>query len=446
MKIGEFAEICKTKISVLRHYDREGVLIPSLVDQFTGYRHYSAEQIDRFEKITILKKAGFSLKEIRVLLENGDEKIFRAAIEDKKKELQSTLAVLRQIPALFTETATPLERSNTMLNVHVKETAEGVELKTDFFVFTPEKFAEMRIKLNEFLHRENYQRTSGFHTLGKTENTPEHTEIALRVFAVKLQDKEVVNRSEPLNLPFEEDDVVGKWEIVGEYAVKDDFFSETFPREPFLAAGEQKYLYFLPNGKPYWVFGWTRGQFICRFGDSHFYNRYTTESYNGAEYMFIEYKSFEYRRGGRPSVLVLRRLDRKAYTSEELARKDDVDKPFEDDPRVLGEWRAVDCVSEKEKLDPDKKQAVETLFIKKVIFSHNGVCESVYGGERIYGDHMQVWTKGFVLCKWNKTACAYEIRVIDGKEFLIIEWKNGDWIWGGAEPLYCVFERESVSV
>ena len=48
MQIGEFARICKTRISVLRHYDKEGLLSPDYVDNFTGYRYYSKEQIPVF--------------------------------------------------------------------------------------------------------------------------------------------------------------------------------------------------------------------------------------------------------------------------------------------------------------------------------------------------------------------------------------------------------------
>ena len=61
MQIGEFARVCDTKISVLRHYDKEGLLIPDYIDKFTGYRYYSKEQIPIFVRITALKDAGFTL-------------------------------------------------------------------------------------------------------------------------------------------------------------------------------------------------------------------------------------------------------------------------------------------------------------------------------------------------------------------------------------------------
>ncbi|MDR0949886.1 MAG: MerR family transcriptional regulator, partial [Lachnospiraceae bacterium] len=55
MQIGEFAKICETKISVLRHYDKEGLLTPDFIDRFTGYRYYRADQIITFKKIAALK-------------------------------------------------------------------------------------------------------------------------------------------------------------------------------------------------------------------------------------------------------------------------------------------------------------------------------------------------------------------------------------------------------
>ena len=80
MQIGEFARICNTKISVLRHYDKEGLLMPDYVDKFTGYRYYSEDKIPVFMRITALKKAGFNVvwtddakpyKKIKVRILNG---------------------------------------------------------------------------------------------------------------------------------------------------------------------------------------------------------------------------------------------------------------------------------------------------------------------------------------------------------------------------------------
>ena len=42
MKIGEFAKAVGTRISVLRHYDREGLLRPVFTGKFTGWEKHSS--------------------------------------------------------------------------------------------------------------------------------------------------------------------------------------------------------------------------------------------------------------------------------------------------------------------------------------------------------------------------------------------------------------------
>ena len=155
--------------------------------------------------------------------------------------------------------------------------------------------------------------------------------------------------------------------------------------------------------------------------------------------MFVTFKSYEYRRGGRPTVLVLRQVDDVAYSKEDRARKDDVELPFADDPAVLGKWIACDF-GEAEAFDPEAPPR-EDLFFKTVEFKPSGEVISRYGEEIIQGEQMQTWTKGYVLRKWNRTACAYEIRTIGGRDYLFMEWKSGDYIYGGMEPGHYVFTR-----
>ncbi|MBQ6787425.1 MAG: hypothetical protein IJO85_06860 [Lachnospiraceae bacterium] len=59
----------------------------------------------------------------------------------------------------------------------------------------------------------------------------------------------------------------------------------------------------------------------------------------------------------------------------------------------------------------------------------------------VFNETEKGWTKGFVLRKWNSCACAYEIRTVDDRDYLIIEWKSGDYRWGGFDTDYYVFVR-----
>jgi effector-binding domain-containing protein len=100
-KIGDFAKLNKVTISTLRHYDAADLLKPVRIDDFTGYRYYSANQMPRLNRILALKDMGFSLEEIRCTLEKRMSDISfllevkEKEVEEKIKEEQARLTKLR---------------------------------------------------------------------------------------------------------------------------------------------------------------------------------------------------------------------------------------------------------------------------------------------------------------------------------------------------------------
>ncbi len=423
MQIGEFARICKTKISILRHYDKEGLLTPDYVDNFTGYRYYSHEQIEIFLRITALKKGGFSLAEIKQILSSNQTNeqllsLFRA----KRALLSQTLQSLSEAEALILS-------ENGDMSVFLTEQNEKTIAKSRLCDANLQD--EVRKELEQSLLQQGYQRISTYRTCGE----PYSNQVYIACDVIKLSDT-VVKTNECTDIPFENDpSLVGKWQTVGEYAVKEDFYGDVCP-----ADRSAREIYFLPNGKEYWCYGWSKGKLICRYGDYSAVNDFYTEEYNGARYMFVMFKSYEYRRGGKPTVLVLRQIDNAEYTAEELARKDNIDLPFVDDPTVIGTWNACGFCKTVEAFDPTEPQRKE-LFFKQITFGRDGEVISVYGDKMISGVHMQTWTKGYVLHKWDSTACAYRIKAIGGKEYLFVEWKSGDYLYGGRDACYYVFTR-----
>ncbi len=108
-KIGEFSQMAQISTRMLRHYDKLGLLQPSVVDHFTGYRYYTLEQIQRLNRILALKDLGFSLTEIGGLLEDNvslaeirgmlkmrQAEITRTVLEEQMR-LARVAARLRQI-------------------------------------------------------------------------------------------------------------------------------------------------------------------------------------------------------------------------------------------------------------------------------------------------------------------------------------------------------------
>ncbi len=93
-RIGEFSRIGSVTIDTLRHYDALGLLKPAKVDPFTGYRYYTAEQLQPLNRIVALKEVGFSLEEIaRILRDNLTTDEFRGMLKVQFALTESAIAV-----------------------------------------------------------------------------------------------------------------------------------------------------------------------------------------------------------------------------------------------------------------------------------------------------------------------------------------------------------------
>lgn len=68
-KIGDFSRLSLVSVKALRYYDELGLLKPARVDEFTGYRYYSASQLTRLNRILAMKDMGLSLEQIALLLD-----------------------------------------------------------------------------------------------------------------------------------------------------------------------------------------------------------------------------------------------------------------------------------------------------------------------------------------------------------------------------------------
>ena len=96
-RIGEFSYLCETTIKTLRHYDKIDLLKPTSVDKFTGYRYYEEKQIEILRKIKNLQNAGFSLSEIKDLLNENNQEKLRQQIEKIKEENSKKIMILQEM-------------------------------------------------------------------------------------------------------------------------------------------------------------------------------------------------------------------------------------------------------------------------------------------------------------------------------------------------------------
>lgn len=63
-KVGGAAEIAKVSVRTLHHYDEIGLLVPSERSE-SGYRLYSAGDLERLHQILLFRELGFALPDIR---------------------------------------------------------------------------------------------------------------------------------------------------------------------------------------------------------------------------------------------------------------------------------------------------------------------------------------------------------------------------------------------
>lgn len=71
LRIGEIAAFFGVSVKAMRVYEKMGILKPVKVDEATGYRYYHADQVKQLDALLELRELGFTLSEIKGLLENG---------------------------------------------------------------------------------------------------------------------------------------------------------------------------------------------------------------------------------------------------------------------------------------------------------------------------------------------------------------------------------------
>ena len=101
MKIGELASKAEVNIDTVRYYERQG-LLPAPQRLRSGYRQYESEDVSRLRFVRRAKGLGFTLFEIRDLLElsghrDRDMASMKIAAMQKLDDVEGKLAELTRI-------------------------------------------------------------------------------------------------------------------------------------------------------------------------------------------------------------------------------------------------------------------------------------------------------------------------------------------------------------
>jgi DNA-binding transcriptional MerR regulator/effector-binding domain-containing protein len=91
--IGDFANLGRVSVRMLRHYDAIGLLRPAQVDPHTGYRYYAAAQLSLLNRVIALKDLGFTLQQVQVIIdEQVDAGELRGMLRMRRAQLAAALA------------------------------------------------------------------------------------------------------------------------------------------------------------------------------------------------------------------------------------------------------------------------------------------------------------------------------------------------------------------
>jgi len=238
------------------------------------------------------------------------------------------------------------------------------------------------------------------------------------------------------DIVFEDDSMaIGKWEFWDKIDNINQFNDKHTSSNK--CENSFKVVYFLPNGQGYWIFeAWTKGKLYIHYGgdDPILCFPYQIKQTTNGLFMLIFIDDEEGK-----FIYVLKKSSNKKFSLQDIKKVEDVNIPFVEDKKVVGKWKSiayVDNIDDFEKQNYDKNLP---LWLKSVEFFEEGKAERKYFNDISWDDR---WTKGKLLDRTKSIVSNYQIKIINKKEYLFLEWKMGNYVYGGMPPTYYVFERK----
>ncbi|SHJ51646.1 DNA-binding transcriptional regulator, MerR family [Dethiosulfatibacter aminovorans DSM 17477] len=95
--IGEVSKIYNISVHSLRHYHKINLIVPSYIDESTGYRYYTFDQFHYISRLKYFRSIGLSLGQIRRVFESGDGSDFKAILQEIKEEKEKEIEGIKDI-------------------------------------------------------------------------------------------------------------------------------------------------------------------------------------------------------------------------------------------------------------------------------------------------------------------------------------------------------------
>ncbi len=133
-----------------------------------------------------------------------------------------------------------------------------------------------------------------------------------------------------------------------------------------------------------------------------------------------------------------------SFATKILFQQDKIDYAFQLDQELVGTWQAVDFVDRIEAFSPtiktNQSDAIADFAFETLAFTSEGNTMFSLDGEALSPGGF-TFTKGHILHTADKTDASYEIKNIDGHDYLFMQWKSGDYVYDFKVPKYYVLMR-----
>lgn len=95
LTIGQMARLNNVSERALRIYHEQGLLVPQIVDKANSYRYYSRTQSRRLNMILQMKSVGFSLKQIKDIIDNKNILMLQAVLLEQIDAINGEISELQ---------------------------------------------------------------------------------------------------------------------------------------------------------------------------------------------------------------------------------------------------------------------------------------------------------------------------------------------------------------
>ncbi len=145
--ISEFAKLRNININSIRYYEKLGLLKPAIIDEKSGYRYYSAEQVSILNKIILCIQLGIPLKEmVEFLDEEGNlqsQKLLeqgRIIAQQRIQEMQNNLDYIEYSLKNIEENKEYLDYAGVYERYFEERKVMVTDYYTDVHIYEPKMF------------------------------------------------------------------------------------------------------------------------------------------------------------------------------------------------------------------------------------------------------------------------------------------------------------------